>query len=260
MKIYSIYRITNLVNDKKYIGYTSNKLGHRFYDHCSTKKPKYQERSIISIAIEKYGVDNFICDILYQSLDYEHCRKIESNFIEEYNTLTHTQGGHGYNVDAGGTGHKRSKETIEKHRAKIKGRPQSEEHKRNKGLAVKGEKNGMHGKTQDAHPRWGASHSEETKRKMSITQKKRLEMYGAHNKNIPLSEEHNRKLQEGRAKKPPKYKKAVIRTPIGQNVNLYGKEILDYCKLHKLNNFMPLLVKNPTRSIKGYSLIEYELT
>ena len=45
--IYSIYLITNLVNDKKYVGYTSNKLG---------------QSKILSVKnINKY-VDNLLCD------------------------------------------------------------------------------------------------------------------------------------------------------------------------------------------------------
>lgn len=125
MDIYSIYRITNNVNGKVYVGWTSRDPLVRFEEHQKTRKPKYQDRSAISHAIEKYGVNSFTFEILYQSYDYDHSREIETHFITECNSLLE---GWGYNIDNGGTGHKRTASTIEKHRAAIKGRKQSAEH------------------------------------------------------------------------------------------------------------------------------------
>ena len=141
--IYSIYLITNLVNSKTYIGWTSRDPYKRYREHQSTRTPKRQARSAISCAIEKYGVENFEFSIVYQSKDYDHCRQIETHFIAEHRSHVEQWG---YNKDLGGTGHKRSAETIEKHRQKLKGRKQSEEHKKKKGEAIRGEKNGMYGK------------------------------------------------------------------------------------------------------------------
>lgn len=125
MDIYSIYRITNNVNGKVYVGWTSRDPLIRFEEHQKTRKPKYQDRSVISYAIEKYGVDSFTFEIVYQSCDYDHSREIETHFITEYDSLLE---GWGYNIDNGGMGHKRTASTIEKHRAAIKGRKQSAEH------------------------------------------------------------------------------------------------------------------------------------
>lgn len=144
MSIYSIYIITNLINNKKYIGWTSRDPNKRYKEHQKTSKPKYQDRSIISIAIEKYGVDNFLFEVLYQSKDYDHSKEMEQKFVLENNCLLENMGGWGYNIDKGGNGHKRSPITIEKHRQKILGRKQSEEHKRKRLDAIRGENN----------PRW----------------------------------------------------------------------------------------------------------
>ena len=149
--IYSIYLITNLVNNKPYIGWTSRDPYKRFKEHQSTRTPKTQARSAISCAIEKYGVENFEFSIIYQSKDYDHCRQIETHFIAEHRSHVEQWG---YNKDLGGTGHKRSAETIEKHRQKLKGKKQSEEHKKKRGEAIRGEKNGQYN-VGEKHPLFG---------------------------------------------------------------------------------------------------------
>lgn len=119
MSIYTLYRITNMVNQKVYIGWTSRDPEIRFSEH--QKHHKYP----INHAIKKYGVNNFLFEIIYQSLDYDHSRSMESIFIMEHSSMIDQWG---YNQDMGGTGHKRTKATIEKHREKISGRKQSPEH------------------------------------------------------------------------------------------------------------------------------------
>lgn len=155
MSIYSIYKITNLSNHKVYVGWTSRDPQLRFEEHQKRNK------AYISHAIKKYGVDNFCFEVIYQSLDYEHSRAMETHFIAECNSLVEQ---HGYNQDAGGTGHKRTEATIEKHREKIKGRKQSAEHIAKR--KVQGDRNAMFGKTGEKHHRYGAVHSEETKAKI----------------------------------------------------------------------------------------------
>lgn len=147
--IYSIYLITNLVNNKFYVGYTSMEPEERWKLHISasmTNRKSKEQKQHIHNAISKYGVDNFRFEVIYQSIEEMHCLQMETYFIKEYNTFNSP---FGYNHTTGGEDRRRSIETIEKHRAKIKGRPQSEEHKRKKGLAIRGEKNGMYGRKLD---------------------------------------------------------------------------------------------------------------
>jgi hypothetical protein len=94
----------------------------------------------------KHGVENFKFDIIYQSMDFEHCLSMETYFIKEYNTFG---GKSGYNHTMGGEDRKRSDATIEKHRNKMKGKKQSDEHKAKRGLTIRGEKNGMYGRSPD---------------------------------------------------------------------------------------------------------------
>lgn len=95
MPIYSIYRITNLVNGKCYIGFGVNPR-QRWSCHKNSSK------SMIGKSIKKYGVENHIQEILYQSADQSHCRKMETHFIREHNS--HYLDGRGYNMTYGGEG------------------------------------------------------------------------------------------------------------------------------------------------------------
>lgn len=167
MTTYSIYRITNLINDKKYIGWTSRDPNRRYKEHTSGWKMSLQEPSLISLAVDKYGKDNFRMEILYQSIDYEHSRQIETTFITENNSLSYTLGGWGYNIDLGGKGHKRSKETVDKWKEKMDGRPKSEEHKKNMSKSKRGKNNPMYGKTNEDHPNFGKKLSDQEKKNIS---------------------------------------------------------------------------------------------
>jgi len=54
MKQYKIYKITNLLDDKIYIGCTGYSLKKRFRQHVNARKPNK-----ICLALRKYGEENF---------------------------------------------------------------------------------------------------------------------------------------------------------------------------------------------------------
>ena len=58
-----VYLITNLINDKKYVGITNN-IKRRWSNHCHPSKGREQ---VISNAIKKYGVDNFKFEVLEEN-------------------------------------------------------------------------------------------------------------------------------------------------------------------------------------------------
>jgi len=96
MNIYSIYKATNKVNGKVYIGFDSNwphrKNSHKCY-HKNGDTKFYR-------AIKKYGWDNFDWEIIYQSKDKIHTKDIMENyFIEQYHSYKN-----GYNSTLGGDG------------------------------------------------------------------------------------------------------------------------------------------------------------
>ena len=97
MNIYSIYKATNKINGKVYIGFDSN-WPQRMWEHKSpsnfNKKYKFYN------ALRKYGLNGFEWNVIYQSLDKEHClHMMEPFFIKEYNSLKK-----GYNSTLGGEG------------------------------------------------------------------------------------------------------------------------------------------------------------
>jgi group I intron endonuclease len=148
-KISTIYCITNLITDKKYIGYTSYHPEYRYKLHLTASRTTSKEKDSkqhIHNAIFKHGADNFELSILYQSYNDDHCIEMETHFIKEYNTFGGTTG---YNHSMGGEDRRRSEATIEKHRNKMLGKKQSEEHKSKRKLAQKGSKNYFYGKTPD---------------------------------------------------------------------------------------------------------------
>lgn len=53
----SIYKITNKINNKVYIGKTNNSIQQRFKEHIRDSK-KHSNRPLYR-AFNKYGIDNF---------------------------------------------------------------------------------------------------------------------------------------------------------------------------------------------------------
>ena len=96
MNIYSIYKATNKVNNKSYIGFDSN-----FPNRKNSHKREYPNKDFkFYRAIRKYGWENFTWEIIYQSLEKDFTLNImEAFFITEYNSYYN-----GYNTTLGGEG------------------------------------------------------------------------------------------------------------------------------------------------------------
>lgn len=109
MIIYSIYKATNIVNGKVYIGFTKN-VSKRIQYHQKSKKSNNPFHN----AIHKYGVKNFTWEILYQSKDHDHTlNAMEPYFIREYNSFIDFENSNGYNATlGGGKKYKYSKKSI----------------------------------------------------------------------------------------------------------------------------------------------------
>jgi group I intron endonuclease len=118
--IYSIYKATNTINGKVYIGFDSNWPNRKRYHKSQHKKTE----SKFYNAICKYGWDKFDWEVLYQSKDGNHTLKnMETYFIEQFNSFSN-----GYNSTLGGDGilgFKHNKEQIQKRTNKVKGRKHS---------------------------------------------------------------------------------------------------------------------------------------
>lgn len=95
MKSCFLYKITNTVNGKMYIGITQNpekRLRFHLYGNCIHNSVSYIKR-----AVKKYGAENFTTEILCEgSRDY--IADLEVKAIELYKT----RGKGGYNIKPGG--------------------------------------------------------------------------------------------------------------------------------------------------------------
>lgn len=91
--MYSLYKITNLLNNKNYIGVTNRNPEKRFAEH---KKPS--SKSFISKAIQSDGIENFSFEVLLTNIEDNRISSLECEYIKKYNSLLPN----GYNADLGG--------------------------------------------------------------------------------------------------------------------------------------------------------------
>lgn len=94
-----IYKITNKVNNKIYIGQTTRTLDERIRGYRNDIKFKPNSRPIIS-AMVKYGFENFTFEILKDNIQSKkELDFLEREYIKKYASLTSQNG---YNVELGG--------------------------------------------------------------------------------------------------------------------------------------------------------------
>lgn len=144
MTIFIIYKVTNKINGKIYIGFDSN-WPHRKNVHKreSNIKNKEQYNSKFHRAIRKYKSTSFEWEIICQSLDGDYLlNEMEPYFIQYYNTFQN-----GYNMTLGGDG--------------CLGREWSKKSKTKASNSKIGSKNHFFGK----------KHKKDTKEKMSLSRK-----------------------------------------------------------------------------------------
>ena len=94
----SIYKITNLVNNKIYIGQTVNSIDKRLGKHLSQINCKNVCSALYS-AFAKYGKDNFFIEsIITGEYSKDELNELEIFYIKKLNSLAPN----GYNLQSGG--------------------------------------------------------------------------------------------------------------------------------------------------------------
>ena len=121
--MYSVYKITNNVNGKIYIGYTSQGVRRRFKKHLSDAFSRMCCAHLHK-AIRKYGPDSFRVETLHVFADQQSAFDMESQLIKELKTQDTSIG---YNIADGGKGGV-TPEMAKKISKAIKGRKLSKEH------------------------------------------------------------------------------------------------------------------------------------
>lgn len=95
-----IYKITNELNSKSYIGKTEKIHPlDRFYEHIKDSKSEYKGNRPLYRAFNKYGVENFSFEVIETVLSEESSSR-EIYWIATYQTY----GSAGYNATKGGDG------------------------------------------------------------------------------------------------------------------------------------------------------------
>lgn len=168
MKIGYVYLTTNLINNKKYIG----KRTKPYFDK------KYLGSGIIlKKAIEKYGRDNFSCEVLQWYESEEELKEGEKYWIKFYNAQESKEF---YNISSGGDwgdiskgmSPQQYKQWGEKISKANSGKKRTEQQKQNISNSLKGKKrpateavyNHNRGKN---NPNYGKKWSKEHKQKLS---------------------------------------------------------------------------------------------
>jgi len=132
-----IYKITNIKNDKSYIG-QAVKLLSRYWKHLSTLRLQKHKNPHLQAAVNIDGIDNFTFEVLeVLPLNKALLTKREQYWINYYNAGNNQ---FGYNMASAADGHlgmKRSAETKRKIGLKHLGTTLSKEHKRDIGIGVR---------------------------------------------------------------------------------------------------------------------------
>ena len=102
-----IYKVTNKVNNKSYIGQSIDIL-RRFKEHHTNpfEENNPANKSIFYQAIRKYGIENFSFEIL-EECSIEELNEKEEYWIKYYNTYIGWENCQGYNMTIGGSGIKK---------------------------------------------------------------------------------------------------------------------------------------------------------
>lgn len=161
-----IYKVTNKVNGKVYIGQTIRSFNRRKTEHLNQAKTKRRSCAYFHSALLKYGPDSFEWKIIFESDSQNTLNSKEIEFIKEYNAY----GENGYNLCYGGdsnSGYKLSEETIEKRR-NFKHSDETKEKARQRMLGTK-----LSDETKEKirQANLGKKASEKTKEKMSKSNK-----------------------------------------------------------------------------------------
>jgi group I intron endonuclease len=201
-----VYKVTNLINGKIYIGQTVRTVERRQAKHIEAAK---SGTYALNNAMRKHGVENFVFETLFHCLSKEEMDRKE---IETIKTMG-SKVPHGYNLTDGGegsVGFKHSAESRARMSRAHRGVIFTDERKAKISVAGRGLKRSAEtrAKISAAKKIWnpsmlGKKHTDETKKKLRMltTGKKRSEEFCRRNselkKGIILSAEHRAKISAG---------------------------------------------------------------
>lgn len=169
-----IYKLSNKINGKIYVGQTWKSLHSRWKNGAGYKNCIYLER-----AINKYGANNFTYEILTVCGTQKTADYWETYFIDRYHSLDRKIG---YNIKSGGSTGKLSDETKKKLSDANIGKILTDEHKNKIGISNTGKKRSNkqnkdaseRAKQNGITPPFNGPHSAEARSKISEFMKNRI--------------------------------------------------------------------------------------
>ena len=105
-KLYCVYKHTNKINGKQYVGQTCQKPEKRW-----SNGKHYETSTYFNNAIKKYGWDNFEHEIVATKLTLKEANYLEEKLIAELDLMNPKKG---YNLRSGGENNFLSEETKRK--------------------------------------------------------------------------------------------------------------------------------------------------
>jgi len=196
-----IYKVTNIINNKSYIGQTQFSLEQRKRSHIIEGR---NDNLYFHNALKKYGDEKFNWSVIESCENKEELDEMEFHYIKQYNTISPN----GYNLTYGGEGshgRKLSNETIEKIRKSLKGKKRSKE-------SIE-----KQSKAQLGRIPWNKGLSKESNISLMVISEKtksnhnsgKIKCYLSNRKGVKLTEEHKQKIRLNQ---------------IGENNSFYGKK------------------------------------
>ena len=230
-----VYKITNKLNNKIYIGQTINPIEQRWREHKNDKKGFCR---YLFNAFNQYGRDNFEIKILSKCNSMDEMNHRETYYIRLFNTLAPN----GYNILPGGGNRIVGEETRKRQSSSLKGK-------------LVGKKNGMFGKGKmagDKNPMFGKKRTEEARKKISQKLKGRT-FSDSHKENISeanrgkkKSKVHRDMLSEGN-----NWRKVPIFCPT--NGKTYQSIMSAARDLNLPSGNISRVINGKCRSIKGFT-------
>lgn len=97
-----IYKITNIRNNKVYIGQTIQKLDDRINRHF--RDARNGRDTIFCRAIRRYGEESFVWEVIDVAYSEQELDEKEIYWIKHYNAYVNWENSNGYNMRVGGEG------------------------------------------------------------------------------------------------------------------------------------------------------------
>ena len=236
-----IYRIRNILDDKRYVGSTNDfEKGWKTRQWSLRRGDFYNPR--LQNAWNKYSEENFAFEIEEKVIgDNKALLAVEQVYLDKGFEL-----GNLYNITRKAGGGNLGEEANRKKSKSLTGKPKSEEHKAKLGKAKLGENNPNYGKDHSGenNPHFGIPHTEVTKIKMSKS-------HIGHE----VTEETRAKISAGNAKAYPAFYN--IKT---EEFIKAGRNLWEMCQDRNLSYFPLWYLKqgNTKQSRDGWRLAKEE--